>query len=110
MENLQLPNGMSLSLQESYFIESLLKPTTENLSTSKFSNREAISRFRGVGGVRFGGSGLNKLLWGSLFALNPRLVDAQSNLGNLMKAQGLVHDACNCYMEALRIQPNFAIA
>ncbi|XP_022761810.1 probable UDP-N-acetylglucosamine--peptide N-acetylglucosaminyltransferase SEC isoform X3 [Durio zibethinus] len=43
-------------------------------------------------------------------ALNPRLVDAHSNLGNLMKIQGFVQEAYNCYLEALRIQPNFAIA
>ncbi|MBA0840971.1 hypothetical protein Goarm_003505, partial [Gossypium armourianum] len=43
-------------------------------------------------------------------ALNPRLVDAHSNLGNLMKIQGFVKEAYNCYLEALRIQPNFAIA
>ncbi|CAL5413958.1 unnamed protein product [Camellia sinensis] len=48
-------------------------------------------------------------------SLNPHLVDAHSNLGNLMKAQGLVQEfwifcAYNCYVEALRIQPNFAIA
>ncbi|KAI3683413.1 hypothetical protein L1987_83916 [Smallanthus sonchifolius] len=36
--------------------------------------------------------------------LNPHLV------GNLMKAQGLVQEAYNCYLEALRIQPTFAIA
>ncbi|KAL0358434.1 UNVERIFIED_CONTAM: putative UDP-N-acetylglucosamine--peptide N-acetylglucosaminyltransferase SEC [Sesamum angustifolium] len=33
-----------------------------------------------------------------------------SNLGNLMKAQGLVQEAYNCYLDALRIQPTFAIA
>lgn len=43
-------------------------------------------------------------------ALNPLLVDAHSNLGNLRKAQGLVQEAYNCYLEALRIQPTFAIA
>ncbi|GFY92974.1 tetratricopeptide repeat (TPR)-like superfamily protein [Actinidia rufa] len=43
-------------------------------------------------------------------ALNPHLVDAHSNLGNLMKAQGLVQEAYNCYAEALHIQPTFAIA
>ncbi|KAJ6951663.1 hypothetical protein NC653_040955 [Populus alba x Populus x berolinensis] len=63
-------------------------------------------------------------------ALNPLLVDAHSNLGNLMKAQGLVQEfntdikllpqaraqmmvdlvAYSCYLEALRIQPSFAIA
>ncbi|KAJ6761637.1 UDP-N-ACETYLGLUCOSAMINE--PEPTIDE N-ACETYLGLUCOSAMINYLTRANSFERASE SEC-RELATED [Salix koriyanagi] len=83
-------------------------------------------------------------------ALNPLLVDAHSNLGNLMKAQGLMQEyasvlsgkvtdhynscvglclnsqfntdikllpqaraqmmAYSCYLEALRIQPNFAIA
>ncbi|CAN4095950.1 unnamed protein product [Withania somnifera] len=37
-------------------------------------------------------------------------VDAHSNLGNLMKAQGLVQEAYNCYVEALRIQPTFAVA
>ncbi|RYR38800.1 hypothetical protein Ahy_A09g043986 isoform B [Arachis hypogaea] len=56
-------------------------------------------------------------------AINPLMVDAHSNLGNLMKAQGLVQDisscclqartqmmAYSCYLEALRIQPTFAIA
>jgi protein O-GlcNAc transferase len=36
--------------------------------------------------------------------------DAHSNLGNLLKAQGLSHHAYYCYLEALRIQPTFAIA
>ncbi|BAS78732.1 Os02g0489550 [Oryza sativa Japonica Group] len=43
-------------------------------------------------------------------AINPRLVDAHSNLGNLMKAQGFIQEAYNCYIEALRIDPQFAIA
>jgi tetratricopeptide (TPR) repeat protein len=43
-------------------------------------------------------------------AINPRLVDAHSNLGNLMKAQGFIQDAYSCYIEALRIDPHFAIA
>jgi len=38
------------------------------------------------------------------------LVDAHSNLGNLMKAQGFIQDAYSCYIEALRIDPHFAIA
>jgi protein O-GlcNAc transferase len=42
--------------------------------------------------------------------LNPRLVDAHSNLGNMLKAQGLTHHAYLCYMEAIRLQPTFAIA
>jgi protein O-GlcNAc transferase len=37
-------------------------------------------------------------------------VDAHSNLGNLLKAQGLTHHAYLCYMEAIRLQPTFAIA
>ncbi len=36
--------------------------------------------------------------------------DAHSNLGNLLKAQGLSHHAYYCYLEALKIQPSFAIA
>ncbi|KAF2292425.1 hypothetical protein GH714_022664 [Hevea brasiliensis] len=43
-------------------------------------------------------------------ALNPLLVYFFLNLGNLMKAQGLVQEAYSCYLEALRIQPTFAIA
>lgn len=35
-----------------YFIDALLAPAMESLKTSKFFNREAISRFKGFGGVR----------------------------------------------------------
>ncbi|KAG4148755.1 hypothetical protein ERO13_D05G303601v2 [Gossypium hirsutum] len=41
---------------------------------------------------------------------NPVKFDAHSNLRNLMKAQGLVQEAYSCYLEALCIQPTFAIA
>ncbi|XP_035831170.1 probable UDP-N-acetylglucosamine--peptide N-acetylglucosaminyltransferase SEC [Helianthus annuus] len=40
----------------------------------------------------------------------PSQVDAHNNLGNLMKAQGLVQEAYKCYLEALCIQPTFAIS
>ncbi len=42
--------------------------------------------------------------------LNPSLVDAHSNLGNLYKAQGRLEDAKRCYTEAIRIKPDFSIA
>ena len=42
--------------------------------------------------------------------LNPGLVDAHSNLGNLYKASGDLDAAKRCYMEAVRIKPDFAIA
>jgi protein O-GlcNAc transferase len=42
--------------------------------------------------------------------LNPSLVDAHSNLGNLYKARGRFEDAKKCYLEAVRISPQFAIA
>ncbi|CAN0308442.1 unnamed protein product, partial [Ectocarpus fasciculatus] len=42
--------------------------------------------------------------------LNRGLVDAHSNLGNLYKAQGMLAEAKRCYLEAIRIQPSFAIA
>jgi protein O-GlcNAc transferase len=42
--------------------------------------------------------------------LNPALVDAHSNLGNLYKAQGDLESAKRCYLEAVRINPQFAIA
>lgn len=35
-----------------YFIDPLLIPAMENSSTSRFFNRDAISRFRSFGGVR----------------------------------------------------------
>ena len=42
--------------------------------------------------------------------LNPGLVDAHSNLGNLYKATGDLEAAKKCYLEAIRIKPEFAIA
>jgi protein O-GlcNAc transferase len=42
--------------------------------------------------------------------LNPALVDAHSNLGNLYKAQGDLEGAKRCYLEAVRINPEFSIA
>ncbi|CAN0346546.1 unnamed protein product [Ectocarpus sp. 6 AP-2014] len=42
--------------------------------------------------------------------LNRGLVDAHSNLGNLYQAQGMLAEAKRCYLEAIRIQPFFAIA
>ena len=35
--------------------------------------------------------------------LNPMLVDAHSNLGNLLKAQGKLEEAKRCYLEAIRV-------
>lgn len=42
--------------------------------------------------------------------LDPALVDAHSNLGNLFKASGDLESAKRCYLEAVRIKPDFAIA
>lgn len=42
--------------------------------------------------------------------LNPNLVDAHSNLGNLYKATGNFENAKKCYLEAIRIKPDFPIA
>ncbi len=42
--------------------------------------------------------------------LNPDLVDAHTNLGNLYKATGDMEAAKHCYLEAIRIKPEFPIA
>lgn len=42
--------------------------------------------------------------------LNPALVDSHSNLGNLYKAQSDLEAAKRCYLEAIRIKPDFAVA
>lgn len=42
--------------------------------------------------------------------LNPNLVDAHTNLGNLYKATGDMEAAKQCYLEAIKIKPEFPIA
>lgn len=42
-------------------------------------------------------------------SINPGLVDAHSNLGNLLKATGDYSAAKKCYLEAIRLKPDFAI-
>ena len=42
--------------------------------------------------------------------IDPGLVDAHCNLGNLFKAQGRIAAARQCYLEAIRLNPTFAIA
>ncbi|RHY25142.1 hypothetical protein DYB32_008501 [Aphanomyces invadans] len=48
--------------------------------------------------------------WIVRILVDPCLVDAHSNLGNLYKAQGLFEDATTCYANAIRVKPTFAIA
>ncbi|GAA0166990.1 metalloprotease [Lithospermum erythrorhizon] len=48
-----LLEGMVVTVEPGcYFIDALLLPAMESAKTSKFFNRESISRFRGFGGVR----------------------------------------------------------
>jgi len=35
--------------------------------------------------------------------LNPKMVDAHSNLGNLHKTRGRLEEAKRCYLEAIRL-------
>lgn len=49
----ELQEGMVITVEPGcYFIDPLLIPAMENSSTSRFFNRDAISRFRSFGGVR----------------------------------------------------------
>ncbi|KAL7137526.1 hypothetical protein ABFS83_10G098200 [Erythranthe nasuta] len=49
----QLLEGMVITVEPGcYFIDALLLPAMENTRTSKYFNRDQISRFRGFGGVR----------------------------------------------------------
>ncbi|KAL6006004.1 hypothetical protein ACLOJK_040049 [Asimina triloba] len=49
----ELQEGMVITVEPGcYFIDALLNPAIENLNTSKFINRQEISRFRNFGGVR----------------------------------------------------------
>ncbi|KAL1547730.1 Xaa-Pro dipeptidase [Salvia divinorum] len=49
----ELLEGMVITVEPGcYFIDALLLPAMENAQTSKFFNRNEISRFRGFGGVR----------------------------------------------------------
>ncbi|XP_057968575.1 uncharacterized protein LOC131158040 [Malania oleifera] len=49
----ELQDGMVITVEPGcYFIDALLIPALESLSTSKFFNREVIGRFKDFGGVR----------------------------------------------------------
>ncbi|KAG6769966.1 hypothetical protein POTOM_025633 [Populus tomentosa] len=49
----ELQEGMVITVEPGcYFIDALLAPAMESSNTAKFFDREAISRFKGFGGVR----------------------------------------------------------
>ncbi|CAK7327608.1 unnamed protein product [Dovyalis caffra] len=49
----ELQEGMVITVEPGcYFIDALLTPAMESSTTAKFFDREAISRFKGFGGVR----------------------------------------------------------
>ncbi|XP_042511173.1 xaa-Pro dipeptidase [Macadamia integrifolia] len=49
----ELQEGMVITVEPGcYFIDALLVPAMESSNTSKFFNREAVTRFRSFGGVR----------------------------------------------------------